>query len=75
MFTHLTGIGRRDRREKGRTNKPKLYLFVEFALLAVVMFVISLFEIKFITVLVALVAIYVFIMSCLPRYAKIMKRQ
>jgi len=75
MFTHITGIGQRDRREKGRNSKPKLYLMVEFLCLLLVVFIISLIEIKFITVIAALVAIYFFIMSCLPRYANIMKRQ
>ena len=75
MFTHITGIGQRDRRSKGRNSKPKRYLFVEFLLLVLVVFVISLFKIKFITVLAAVVALYFFIMSCIPRYNKIMKRQ
>ena len=75
MFTHITGIGQRDRREKGRNNKPKVYLAVEIILLAFVVFLISLLKIKFITVLSALAAVYVLIMSCIPRYYRVVKRQ
>jgi len=75
MATHITGIGHRNRRSKGKTNKPKIYLFVEFILLLLIVFVVSLLKLKFLTVLSAGVAIYFFNMSCLPRYAKIMKRQ
>ena len=75
MFTHITGIGQRDRREKGRNNKPKVYLAVEIILLALVVFLISLLNIKFITVVSALVAVYVLIMSCIPRYYRVIKRQ
>ena len=75
MFTHITGIGQRDRREKGRNNKPKVYLLVEFLLLSLVVFLISLLKIKFVTVLSVLGALYVLIMSCIPRYYKIVKRQ
>jgi hypothetical protein len=75
MFTHITGIGQRDRREKGRNNKPKVYLFVEFLLLSLVVFLISLLKIKFVTILSVLGALYFFMIFCLPRYYKIMKRQ
>jgi len=75
MFTHITGIGQRDRREKGRNNKPKRYLFVEGLLLVLVVFIISLLQIKFVTVLSVLGALYIFIMSCLPRYYRVVKRQ
>ena len=75
MFTHITGIGQRDRREKGRNNKPKVYFAVEIILLALVVFLISLMKIKFITVVSALVAVYVLIMSCIPRYYRVIKRQ
>ena len=75
MFTHITGIGQRDRREKGRNSKPKVYLFVEAMLLTLVVFLISLLEIKFVTVLSVLVALYIFMMSCLPRYYRVVKRQ
>jgi len=75
MFTHLTGIGQRDRREKGRNSKPKAYLLVEIFLLSLVVFLISLLQIKFITILSALGALYVLIISCIPRYYRIMKRQ
>lgn len=75
MFTHITGIGQRDRREKGRNNKPKVYLSIEIILLSLVVFLISLLKIKFITVISALVAIYIFIMSCIPRYYRVVKRQ
>ena len=75
MFTHITGIGQRDRRKKGRNNKPKVYLAVEIILLALVVFLISLMKIKFITVVSALAAVYVLIMSCIPRYYRVVKRQ
>ncbi|HHD78247.1 MAG TPA: hypothetical protein ENK98_01185 [Epsilonproteobacteria bacterium] len=75
MFTHITGIGQRDRREKGRNNQPKVYLAVEIILLSLVVFLMSLLKIKFITVISALVAVYVFIVSCIPRYYRAVKRQ
>jgi len=75
MFTHITGIGQRDRREKGRKNKPKVYLFVEFLLLSLVVFLISLLKIKFVTILSVLGALHFFMIFFLPHYSKIMKRQ
>jgi len=75
VFTHITGIGQRDRREKGHNNKPKIYLLVEILFLSLIVFLVSLLNIKFVTVLSILGAFYVLIMSCIPRYYKIMKRQ
>jgi len=75
MFTHITGIGQRDRREKGRNNKPKIYLLVEILFLSLIVFLISLLKIKFLTVLSVLGALYMLIMSCIPRYYRVMKRQ
>ena len=75
MIAHMTGSGQRERRAKGRNNKPKVYLAVEILLLALVVFLISFAKIKFLTVLSALAAVFFVIMSCLPRYKKIMSRQ
>jgi hypothetical protein len=73
MLTHITGIGQRDRRERGHNNKPKVYLLVEVLLLVLVVFLISLLEIKFITILSILGALYVLVISCLPRYYRVVK--
>ena len=75
MSIHISNIGQRDRRKKGNNNKPKIYLLVEIFLLALVVFLISLLKIKFITVLSALGALYLLMMSCLPRYSRVKKRQ
>ncbi len=75
MKAHITGTGTRERREKGRNNKPKIYLAVELFLLALVVFFISFAKIKLLTVASGLVALLVVILSCLPRYKKIQARQ
>ena len=75
MQAHLTGSGKRDRRLKGRNNKPKYYLAVEILLLALIVFFISFLKIKILTIASALVAIFVIIMSCIPRYRRIVARQ
>ena len=75
MQAHITGSGKRDRRVKGRSNKPKYYLAVEILLLALIVFFISFFKIKILTIASALVAIFVIIMSCIPRYRRIVARQ
>ena len=75
MSIRVTNIGQRDRREKGHNNKPKIYLLVEISLLVLVVFLISLLKIKFITILSVIGALYLFMMSCLPRYRRATKRQ
>ena len=75
MEAHITGIGKRERRAKGKNNKPKIYLAVEILLLSLLVFVISFADIKLLTVLSGLAAIFFVIISCIPRYRKIMARQ
>ncbi|GEM_PF-5711621 len=75
MQAHITGSGQRERRVKGRNNRPKYYLTVEILLLALIVFFISFFEIKLLTIASALVAIFVIVMSCIPRYRRIIARQ
>ena len=75
MKTHITGSGHSERRTKGHNNKPKIYLAVEIFLLALVVFFISFIQIKLLTVVSALVALFIFVMSCYPRYKKIQARQ
>jgi len=75
MQAHITGSGTRDRRAKGRNNKPKYYLAVEILLLALVVFFISFAKIKILTVASALAAVFFIIMSCIPRYRKVVARQ
>jgi uncharacterized membrane protein YhaH (DUF805 family) len=75
MQAHITGSGKRDRRLKGRNNRPKYYLAVEILLLALIVFFISFLKIKLLTIASALAAIFVIIMSCIPRYRRIVARQ
>ncbi len=75
MEAHITGSGHSERRTKGRNNKPKIYLAIEIFVLALTVFFISFAKIKLLTVMSALVAIFVVLMSCLPRYKKIQARQ
>ncbi len=75
MQTHITGSGKRERRSKGRNKKPEIYFAVEIMLLALVVFVISFANIKFLTVLSTLAAVFFIIQSCYPRYRKIVARQ
>ena len=75
MQAHITGSGKRDRRLKGRNNRPKYYLAVEILLLALIVFFISFLKIKLLTIASALAAIFVIIMSCTPRYRRIVARQ
>lgn len=74
-MTHRTGSGQPERRAKGRNNKPKIYLAIEIFILAMIVFFVSFAQIKIVTISSALVAIFVVIMSCLPRYKRIMVRQ
>ena len=75
MDAHITGMGRRERRAKGVNSKPFIYIAVEFTVLFLLVFFISFLNIKILTVVSGLVAIYIFIMSCIPRYKKIKERQ
>ena len=74
MGTHITGSGR-EKRSKGLNAKPLIYLLVEIFILAIVVFLISFAEMKWLTVLSALLAIFLVIMSCIPRYRKVKSRQ
>jgi len=73
--THITGTGMSDRRAKGQNSKPTIYIMVEMFILSILVFFISFAEIRWLTVLSAVVAIFFFIMSSLPRYKKIRARQ
>ena len=75
MQAHITGSGTRDRRVKGSNNRPKYYLAVEILTLALIVFFISFFEIKLLTIASAVAAIFVIVMSCIPRYKRIVARQ
>jgi len=75
MMAHRTGSGKRERRTKGKNNKPKIYLSVEIFLLFLLVFLISFAKIKLVTVISALVAIFLILISCLPRYKRMMARQ
>ncbi len=75
MQAHITGSGTRDRRSQGRNSRPKYYLAVEILLLALLVFFISFAKIKILTVASALAAVFFIIMSCIPRYRRIVARQ
>ena len=75
MKTHVTGIGMRDRRAKGKNLKPLIHLLVEFFVLTVVVFFISFAKIPLLTGISVLGAIFFFVISCLPRYKKVRVRQ
>ena len=74
-MTYLTGTGRSNRRAKGKNSKPLIYLMVEIFILSLIVFLISLAKITLLTVASVLLAIFFFIISCLPRYKKIRARQ
>ena len=73
MKAHMTGI--KNRRAKGKNKKPEIYLLVEVLVLFFVVFSISFADIKWLTILSAIVAIFIFIISCIPRYKKVHARQ
>ena len=75
MKTHVTGMGMRNRRTKGKNLKPIIYLLVEILVLTVAVFFISFAKIPLLTGVSVLGAIFFFIMSCLPRYKKVRARQ
>ena len=73
MKTHMTGV--ENRRTKGKNKKPEIYLIVEFLVLILVVFFISFVNMKWLTILSVVVAIFIFIVSCIPRYKKVHARQ
>jgi hypothetical protein len=73
MQTHMTGI--KNRRSKGKNKKPEIYLLVEFLVLFFIVSLISLINIKWLTILSAVGAIFIFIISSIPRYKKVHNRQ
>ena len=75
MQAHITGSGKKERRTKGRNKKPEVYLSIEILLLSLFVFLISFIEIKLLTVISALGAIFIVIMSCYPRYKQVVSRQ
>ena len=75
MKTYITGTGMSNRRAKGKNTKPMIYLMIEMFILSITVFFISFAEIRWLTVLSAVVAIFFFIMSCLPRFKKVRARQ
>ena len=75
MQAHITGSGKKERRTKGRNKKPEVYLSIEILLLSLFVFLISFIEMKLLTVISALGAIFIVIMSCYPRYKKVVSRQ
>ena len=75
MKTHVTGMGMRNRRAKGKNLKPLIYLLVEIVVLSVVVFLISLIKMPLLTGVSALGAIFFLFVSCFPRYKKVRARQ
>ena len=64
-----------DRRTAVGNLKPFMFLIIELIALGMACWLVSLFGIFFITILVCLGAIYLFMTSSLPRYNKVKKRQ
>ena len=75
MKTHVTGIGMRDRRAKGKNSKPMIRLLVEILMLTLAVFFISLAGVPVLTGASVIGAIFFFVISCLPRYKKVCARQ
>jgi len=73
MKTHMTGV--KNRRAKGKNKKPEIYLLVEFLVLFFIVFIVSFMNIKWLTILSTVVAIFFFMVSCIPRYKKMHARQ
>jgi len=73
MDTHLSRG--RDRRAKGRTIWPEVYLGVEIVTMLATEYVIYLLGYKILTVFMALVLIFVFLRSSIPRYQRVVARQ
>ncbi len=64
-----------DRRTASGNLKPFIFLIIELTALLMACWLVSLFDILFITILVCLGAMYLFMTSSLPRYDKVKKRQ
>ena len=64
-----------DRRMASGKLKPFMFLIIESIALLMICWLVSLFGVLFMTVLVSLGAIYLFMSSALPRYNKVIKRQ
>ncbi len=64
-----------DRRMALGKLKPLIFLIMEISALLMTYWLVSLFDVLFITVLVSLGAIYLFMRSVLPRFKKVIKRQ
>jgi len=75
MKAHITGSGVTNRRAKGKNSKPLIYLMIEIFVLSLIVFFISFAKIKILTVVSGVVAIFVVLVSCLPRYKKVRARQ
>ena len=75
MKTRITGTKVSNRRTKEKNSKPIIYLMIEIFILSIMVFFISFVKIPLLTVVSALGAIFIFVMSCLPRYKKVRARQ
>jgi uncharacterized membrane protein len=75
MKTHVTGIGMRDRRAKGKNSKPMIRLLIEVFMLTLAVFFVSLAGVQILTGASVFGAIFFFVLSCLPRYKKVRARQ
>ncbi len=64
-----------DRRTASGEFKPLVYLLLEAIALIMLCWFISLFQVLPVTIVMIIGAIYIFIMSSLPRYRKVRKRQ
>jgi hypothetical protein len=73
MDTHWSGV--KDRRSKGRTKWPEIYLFVETVVLGAIWYVVYLLGYKVLTVVTALVLVFYFVRSSIPRYKRVVSRQ
>ena len=75
MKTHVTGMGMRDRRAKGKNSKPMIRLLIEIFMLTLAVFLLSLAGVPILTGVSVFGAIFFFVISCLPRYKKVCARQ
>jgi len=73
MDTHLSRG--KDRRAKGRTKWPEIYLTIEIILLFTIEFIVYLIGIKILVILVAIGLIFFFFISSIPRYKRVVARQ
>jgi len=73
MDTHLSRG--KDRRAKGRTKWPEVYLGVEILVMIVIEYVVYLLGYKVLTIIMALVLIFIFLRSSIPRYKRVVSRQ